>query len=80
MPADAPFDDAAILRQARAKAAALLDALRARSADLARHDATLSPDRLAPTRQAFARAIHSAQQTLDELTVALGDDSLTTNH
>ncbi|HSI31987.1 MAG TPA: hypothetical protein VK986_00225, partial [Tepidisphaeraceae bacterium] len=57
----------------------LLDSLRARSADLARHDATLSPDRLAPTRQAFARAIHSAQQTLDELTLALANDPSATD-
>ncbi|HYE21331.1 MAG TPA: hypothetical protein VEA69_22990 [Tepidisphaeraceae bacterium] len=77
MPADAPFDDAALLRQARAKAAALLETLRARSADLARHDATLSPDRLANTRQAFDRAIHSAQRTLDELTQAVGDETTT---
>ena len=66
-----PTPDAQLLRDARAKAEKLIAGLVAQAQDLDRFARSLAPDKLARGHQAFADAIASARQTLDNIDQAL---------
>jgi hypothetical protein len=72
-----PTPESQLLRDARAKAVALMNNLIAQRDDLARFAPQIAPDKQAAGQQAFANAIESTRRALEGIDQAL---SLTASH